>query len=127
ILEQHFGETPDQEVIDLYTLTNGHGVDSRITNYGGILVSLKAPDRNGKLADVVLGFDDPEGYLKNNTPYFGAVIGRYGNRIAKGRFSLDGREYRLARNNGEKHLHRGIKGVDRVVCGARAVKRGHAR
>ena len=126
IQRQPFGKTPDQKVIDLYTLTNAHGVEARITNYGGILVSLKAPDRNGKLADVVLGFDAPEGYLKNNTPYFGAVIGRYGNRIAKGRFSLNGREYRLALNNGENHLHGGIKGFDKVVWGAREVKRGPA-
>ncbi|PYV05064.1 MAG: galactose-1-epimerase [Acidobacteria bacterium] len=126
IQRQPFGKTPDQKVIDLYTLTNAHGVEARITNYGGILVSLKAPDRNGKLADVVLGFDGPEGYLKNNTPYFGAVIGRYGNRIAKGRFSLNGREYRLALNNGENHLHGGIKGFDKVVWGAREVKRGPA-
>ena len=74
----------------------------------------------------MLGFDAPEGYLKNNTPYFGAVIGRYGNRIAKGRFSLNGREYRLALNNGENHLHGGIKGFDKVVWGAREVKRGPA-
>src|SRR5437667_11054775 len=80
IQRQPFGKTPDQKVIDLYTLTNAHGVEARITNYGGILASLRAPDRNGTLADVVLGVDAPEGYPKNNTSYCGAVIGRCAHR-----------------------------------------------
>src|SRR2546428_10144291 len=97
-------------------------VEARIMTYGGILVSLRVPDRNGKLEDVVLGYDNLEGYLKNNSPHFGAIIGRYGNRIAKGRFTLNGREYRLAQNNGENHLHGGIKGFDKVIWKAREVK-----
>ncbi len=101
IQRQPFGKTPDQKVIDLYTLTNAHGVEARITNYGGILVSLKAPDRNGKLADVVLGFDDPEGYLKNNTPYFGAVIGRGRSSAAR----------RLRSITSARMARKGIRGI----------------
>ena len=114
-----FGKGADQKPIDIYTLTNARGVEARIMTYGGIVVSLKAPDRNGKLDDVVLGYDDLEGYLRNNSPHFGAIIGRYGNRIAKGSFALGGRDYRLARNNGENHLHGGIKGFDKVLWNAR--------
>ncbi len=100
--------------MQLYTLRNSKGVEASITNYGAILVSLKVPDRNGNLADVVLGFDSLDGYLGEH-PYFGAVIGRYGNRIAGGRFVLDGVEYKLARNNGENHLHGGVRGFDKAV------------
>src|SRR6476660_5906763 len=106
--------TADGQSVDLYTLRNVHGVEAKITNYGGILVSLKVPDRNGKFDDVVLGFNDLDTYLKGH-PYFGALIGRYGNRIAKGRFTLNGVEYKLAVNNGENHLHGGIKGFDKVI------------
>src|ERR1041384_1661440 len=106
--------TVDGQSVDLYTLRNVHGVEVKITNYGGILVSLKVPDRNGKFDDVVLGFNDLDTYLKGH-PYFGALIGRYGNRIAKGRFTLNGVEYKLAVNNGENTLHGGIKGFDKVV------------
>jgi aldose 1-epimerase len=115
IRKHPFGKTTDQTAVDLYTLTNVQGVEARIMTYGGIVVSLKVPDGNGKLGDVVLGYDTLEGYLKNNTPYFGAVIGRYGNRIARGSFTLSGHEYILAKNNGENHLHGGIKGFDKVV------------
>jgi aldose 1-epimerase len=114
ITKTSFGKTSAGENVDLYTLRNVNGVEAKITNYGGIVVSLKVPDRNGKFDDVVLGFKDFEGYLKND-PYFGALIGRYGNRIAKGRFTLNGVEYKLAVNNGENHLHGGIKGFDKVV------------
>src|ERR1044071_10112848 len=107
--------TVDGQSVDLYTLRNSHRVEAKITNYGGILVSLKVPDRTGKFDDVVLGFNDLESYLTKNDPYMGALIGRYGNRIAKGRFTLDGVEYKLAVNNGENHLHGGIKGFDKVV------------
>ena len=89
-------------------------MEAKITNLGGIVVSLKVPDRNGKFDDVVLGFNDLDSYLKGH-PYFGAIIGRYGNRIAKGRFTLNGVEYKLAVNNGENHLHGGIKGFDKVI------------
>jgi aldose 1-epimerase len=113
ITKASFG-TADAQAVDLYTLTNRNGMEARITNYGGILTSLTAPDRNNKFADVVLGFNDLDSYLKGH-PYFGALIGRYGNRIAKGRFTLNGVEYKLAVNNGENHLHGGIKGFDKVV------------
>jgi aldose 1-epimerase len=114
VTRTNFGKTSTGEDVDLYTLRNVHGVEAKITNYGGIVVSLKVPDRNGKFDDVVLGFKDFEGYM-NNGPYFGAIIGRYGNRIAKGRFTLNGVEYKLAVNNGENHLHGGIKGFDKVI------------
>jgi aldose 1-epimerase len=109
-----FGKTPDGQQVDLYTLRNTRGAEAQIMNYGAIVVSLKVPDRNGKFGDVVLGFKDFDGYMKND-PYFGAIVGRYGNRIAKGRFTLNGVEYKLATNNGENHLHGGIKGFDKVV------------
>jgi aldose 1-epimerase len=113
--------TADGQSVDLYTLRNLHGVEAKITNYGGILVSLKVPDRNGKFDDVVLGFNDLDTYLKGH-PYFGALIGRYGNRIAKGRFTLNGVEYKLAVNNGENTLHGGIKGFDKVVWTGKEMK-----
>jgi len=115
-----FGKTTEGQNVDIYTLTNRNGMETRIISYGGIVVSLKVPDRNGKLDDVVLGFNDLESYLKAD-PYFGAIIGRYGNRIAKGRFTLDGVEYKLALNNGENHLHGGIKGFDKVVWDAKGI------
>ncbi|HEU4835475.1 MAG TPA: aldose epimerase family protein [Pyrinomonadaceae bacterium] len=115
VSKQSFGKTADGQNIDLYMLRNTRGVEATITNYGGILVSLKVPDRNGKFDDVVLGFNDLDNYLTKNDPYLGAIIGRYGNRIAKGRFTLNGTEYKLAVNNGENHLHGGIKGFDKVV------------
>jgi aldose 1-epimerase len=115
VTKESYGKTAAGENVDLYTLRNSKGVEAKITNYGGILVSLKVPDRNGKFDDVVLGFNDLDSYLTKNDPYMGALIGRYGNRIAKGRFTLDGVEYKLAVNNGENHLHGGIKGFDKVV------------
>jgi aldose 1-epimerase len=96
IEKQAFGKTGDGAAVDLYTLTNARGMEARITTYGGIVVSLKAPDRAGKMGDVVLGYDNLEGYLKNN-PYFGCITGRYANRIAKGRFTLNGVAYTPAR------------------------------
>ena len=114
VTKQPFGKTPDGQQVDLYTLRNTRGAEAQIMNYGAIVVSLKVPDRNGKFDDVVLGFKDFDGYMKND-PYFGAIVGRYGNRIAKGRFTLNGVEYKLATNNGENHLHGGIKGFDKVV------------
>jgi aldose 1-epimerase len=117
---QPFGKTAAGEPVDLFTLANKNGVEAAITNYGGIIVSLKTPDRAGTLADIVLGFDSLDGYLKEH-PYFGAIVGRYGNRIAKGRFTLNGVEYKLAQNNGQNHLHGGIKGFDKAVWKARDV------
>jgi len=109
-----FGTMPDGTPIDIYTLTNAQGMELRATNYGGIVVSLRVPDKKGGLDDISLGFDDLKGYLANS-PYFGAIIGRYGNRIAKGKFTLDGKEYTLAKNNGPNTLHGGLKGFDKVV------------
>jgi aldose 1-epimerase len=117
---QPFGKMPSGEQVNLYTLRNAKGVEAAITSYGARVVSLKVPDRSGKFEDVVLGFDQLDGYLKDN-PYFGAIVGRYGNRIAKGEFTLDGAKYTLARNNGENTLHGGLKGFDKVVWTANKV------
>lgn len=125
LAKQLFGKTADGTAVDLYTLSNEKGMEAKITNYGGIVVSLKTPDRNGKAGDVVLGYDSLDGYLKSS-PYFGAIVGRYGNRIAKGQFTLDGTTYKLAKNNGENHLHGGIKGFDKVVWEAKEVPNGNS-
>jgi aldose 1-epimerase len=114
VTKQAFGKTSAGEAVDLYTLKNKNGVEVSIMNYGAIVVSLKTPDAKGQLADIVLGFDKLDGYLATN-PYFGAVVGRYGNRIAKGEFSIDGQKYTLAKNNGENSLHGGLKGFDKKV------------
>jgi aldose 1-epimerase len=109
-----WGSLPTGTPIYLYTLRNSSGVEARITTFGGRLVSLKTPDRNGEVGDIVLGFDTLDGYLQKN-PYFGALVGRYANRIAKGEFRLNGTQYSLARNNGENSLHGGWKGFDKAV------------
>jgi len=109
-----FGTLPTGEQVQAFTMTNARGLEMRVLDYGGIIVSLRTPDRAGKLADVVLGFDDLQGYVKSS-PYFGAITGRYANRIAKGRFTLDGTTYKLAVNNGPNALHGGLKGLDKVV------------
>jgi aldose 1-epimerase len=116
-----FGRLSDGTAVDIYTLTNAHGIEARIMTYGAILVSLRLPDRKGKLEDVVLGFDDLAGYLGTH-PYFGAIVGRYANRIAKGRFTLNGLTYALARNNNGNSLHGGLKGFDKVVWKAEPVR-----
>jgi aldose 1-epimerase len=118
IEKQPFGKTENLTPVDLYTLTNDKGVEARITTYGGIVVSLKVPDRNARLGDVVLGYENLEGYLTNSS-YFGALIGRYGNRIAKGSFQLGGTPYQLAQNNGDNHLHGGVVGFDKVIWKAK--------
>ena len=115
-----FGKMKDGEPVGLYTLTNTGGMEVAITNYGGVVVSIKAPDRSGKFADVVLGFDTFDAYL-NNTPFFGALVGRYGNRIAKARFTLDGHEYHLAANDNGNTLHGGLKGFDKRLWNAKDV------
>ncbi len=115
-----FGETAEGEAVGLYTLTNGGGMRVGIITYGGIVVSLEVPDRDGKSADVVLGFETLDGYLGAH-PYFGAVIGRYGNRIANGRFTLNGNEYKLAQNDGPNSLHGGLKGFDKRVWAAEPI------
>ncbi len=122
IRKQPFGATAEKKTVDLYTLTNINGVEVGIMTYGGIVVSLKVPDRSSNLQEVTLGYDSLDGYLKNSSPYFGALIGRYGNRIGKGKFSLGGREYRLATNSGESHLHGGNRGFDKAVWKATEVR-----
>jgi len=113
-----FGTAPDGTAVDLYTLHNNKGAEARISNYGGIVTSLKVRDRKGKLGDVVLGYDNLAAYIKAS-PHFGCLVGRYGNRIAKGKFTLNGKEYTLAVNNGPNHLHGGLKGFDKVVWTAK--------
>ena len=116
ISRSDWGET-DGKKVSLYTLTNKNGVQVKITNYGGIMTSWSVPDKEGKMGNILLGFDSLNGYL-NKPPYFGALIGRYGNRIAKGKFKIDTTTYTLATNNGQNHLHGGNKGFDKVVWDA---------
>lgn len=113
VIKEKYGTLPEGGNIDLYTLTNANGMEVKITNYGGIITHLKAPDRDNNHSDVVLGYDSLQSYIANN-PYFGALIGRYGNRIANGKFIIDEKEYQLAQNNGPNHLHGGIKGFDKA-------------
>ncbi|WP_373887926.1 aldose epimerase family protein [Massilia sp. WF1] len=114
ITQAPFGTLPDGAPVTQFTLTNRSGMLVRILDFGGIITEIHVPDRDGRLADVALGFDRLEPYL-GESPYFGALIGRYGNRIAKGRFVLDGHEYELATNNGNNHLHGGTRGFDKVL------------
>ena len=120
--KEPFGKTEDGQPVDLYTLSNKNGMEAAITNFGGIVVSLKVADRSGKVDDVVLGYDNLDGYLKV-TPYFGAIIGRYGNRIARGKFDLNGTTYTLVTNNGPNALHGGTKGFDKVVWAPKLLAR----
>jgi aldose 1-epimerase len=118
--KKSFGKTPDGQPIDLYAMTNKSGAEVSITNYGGAVVSLKVPDRSGKLADVVLGYDTGEGYV-NDKSFFGALVGRYGNRIAHAQFVLDGKAHTLAKNNGENSLHGGVKGFNKALWTAKTL------
>jgi aldose 1-epimerase len=113
IMKEKFGVSDDKPVW-LYTLKNGHGITVRISNYGGIITSILVPDKNGKFGDIVLGYDSLKQYFEKS-PYFGAIVGRYANRIANGRFILDNKKYNLAKNNGNNSLHGGVKGFDKVV------------
>ena len=117
---QPFGKTQDGKDVSLYTLKNKSGMTVKITNYGGVIQSISVPDRNKKMNDVVLGFDSMDGYLTKE-PYFGAVVGRYANRIAKGTFKLDGKQYHVPVNDGPNALHGGIKGFDKRVWEAKDV------
>jgi len=117
IMKAHFGHADGREVF-LYTLCNKNGITVKITNYGGIITSILVPGKNGTMGDIVLGYDSLKDYVANS-PYFGAIVGRYANRIAKGKFTLDGKLYRLAVNNGNNSLHGGLKGFDKVVWDAR--------
>ena len=112
----------DGKPIELITLTNAAGVEVTAISYGAIITSWKVPDRAGQIADIVLGFDDPAAYVKGNSSYFGAIVGRYGNRIGSAQFVLDGRTYKLAANNGVNHLHGGLRGFDKVLWTAEPQK-----
>jgi aldose 1-epimerase len=119
VVRTEYGKTPEGEVVDLYVLTNGR-ITAKVITYGGIVTELLVPDRTGKVGDVVLGFDTLEQYLARN-PHFGAITGRVANRIAKGQFSLDGVDYKLAINNGPNSLHGGLKAFDKKVWKAEEV------
>ena len=114
ITKSFYGKTKDNKKIDLYSFKNKNGMQVDIINYGGIITSLKVPDKNGETENIVLGYNKLEDYINEN-PYFGSIIGRYGNRIAKGKFNLNGNQYTLATNNDENHLHGGDIGFDKVI------------
>ncbi|MFD0793712.1 aldose epimerase family protein [Mucilaginibacter litoreus] len=116
-----FEKTINGKQTHLYIIKNKNGVEAAVTNYGGRIVSLLVPDINGKMTDVVLGFDSVDGFINSKEPYYGATIGRYGNRIAKGKFKLDGKEYTLATNNGPNTLHGGHPGFQEVVWDAKLI------
>jgi aldose 1-epimerase len=120
IKKESFGKTTGGEQIELYSLSNKKGMEVSITNFGATVVTLKVPDRSGKAADIVLGYDTLDGY-ENGTSYFGATVGRYGNRIAGGKFSIDGKTYTLPKNNGENTLHGGIVGFNKRVWKAKEI------
>jgi aldose 1-epimerase len=117
VAREPFGETGDGRRVDAYTITNARGLELRAVTYGGVILSLRTPDRAGRLDDIVLGFDSLDDYV-GDSPYFGAIVGRYGNRIAGGRFVLGGTTYQLATNDGAHHLHGGRRGFDKVVWDA---------
>lgn len=121
IAKQIYGTTAAGAAVDAYTLTNASGMEVKIITYGGIITSIRVPDRDGSLADVTLGFDTLAGY-EGRHPYFGALVGRYGNRIGGAKFSLDGTEYKLAANDGPNSLHGGLKGFDRAIWTAKEIK-----
>lgn len=125
LTQDSFGRTPDNTNVDLITLQNAAGIEIRVITYGGVIVSLRTPDRHGAPDDIVLGFDDLASYLTKSR-YFGCIVGRYGNRIAGGQFTLDGHTYSLATNNGPNHLHGGVKGWDKVFWSAAPFERADA-
>lgn len=118
-----FAKMPDGTNVEIYTITNTTQLSVSIITYGGIITNILMPDKNGNFDDVVLGFDDFQSYIKN-LPYFGCITGRYANRIANGKFSLEGKNYTLAVNNGPNHIHGGIKGFDKVIWNAKTIKNG---
>lgn len=119
VTKSDFGTTPSGKPVELYTLRNSKGAEACIMTYGGIVQKLVMPDKNGKMEDIVLGFDSLDGYTGTNDPYFGALIGRYGNRIGGAQFTLEGKTYTLAKNNNGNTLHGGIKGFDKVIWTAK--------
>src|SRR6185436_20416026 len=120
---EHFDMMPDGREVKLFTLTNDRGMEIKVINYGGIITALNVPDRHGQIGDVVLGHDNLDGYL-HRSRYFGSLIGRYGNRIRRGQFVLNGIEYNLPINNGKNHLHGGVKGFDKVFWEAEEIAEG---
>jgi len=126
VRQEPYGTTAEGQDVETYTLTNANGVEVRVISYGGIITSLKIPDQSGALDDVTLGYDSLEEYAADRN-YFGALIGRFGNRIARGRFTLDGAEHRLATNDGANHLHGGARGFNRVVWDVEPVGNGASR
>lgn len=123
ITRRNFGQTEDGRDVHIFKLSNSCGVEVEIINYGGIIISISVPDRNGDFKDIALGFDDLDGYLHRNK-YFGALIGRYANRIEDGIFELNGVEYHLAKNDGANHLHGGLVGYDKVLWDADIIDKG---
>ena len=123
VRKESFGQTGDGRPVDLFTLTNSKGLEIRAINYGGIIVSLRVPDKSGNLGDIVLGYDKVDGYLQNPT-YFGAIVGRYANRIANATFTLDGVKYTLAKNDGPNSLHGGLNGFNKQLWEAKEFKNG---
>jgi len=123
--KKQYGKMPDGAEVDLYTLTNAHGLKVKIMTYGATITSVEVPDRDGKTANVVLHLGTLADYLKGH-PFFGSTVGRYANRIAKGKFTLDGKQYTLATNNNENHLHGGLKGFDKKVWKAKPVQTADA-
>ena len=122
VKRERFGTMPDGTVVHRYTLTNARGMEVKLITYGGAIQSLRVPDRHGRKANVTLGFSDLAGYLSSGNPYFGCITGRYANRIALGKFTLDGVDYQLDINNDPNHLHGGFQGFDKKVWDAEAVK-----
>ncbi len=114
IQKEEFGKTPDGKTVNIYTIKNANGVELKVSEFGATLVSLKVPDKDGNFEDIILGFDNLEGYI-NDAAYLGVIAGRYANRIAKGKFTLDGKEYTLATNDGVNHLHGGVEGFGKKV------------
>jgi aldose 1-epimerase len=125
VIEDNYGDV-DGEKITQYTLTNPNGMSVKILNYGGTVTDIMTPDKNGKFGDVVLGYDSLAGYRQTGNPYFGCLVGRYANRIANARFTLDGKEYALAANNNGNTLHGGVKGFDKRVWKASDIKADNA-
>ena len=121
VTKKLFGQTHTGKRVDLFTLTNAQGLCAKITNYGTIITELRVPDREGRLGNIVLGFDNLPQYLAGNPSYLGCTVGRVANRTARGRFQLDGKKYKLAVNNGPHHLHGGARGFDKVVWSAEIV------
>ena len=122
VTRQAWGKTAAGEAVDLYTLTNASGASVKVATLGGTVVSIKVPDKSGALGEVTLGFDSLDGYLGAH-PFFGVLVGRYGNRIGKATFALDGKAYTLAKNNGDNSLHGGLKGFDKYVWATRKSRR----